>query len=76
LELTEAKLDPPQLKYEFLKDEKFNAPGRSKYELTIEVPAGGVPLSLGGGERAGTVVLQTNHPEAKTIKFDLEFTSF
>ena len=76
LEITEAKLDPPQLKYEFRKDENFNAPGRSKYELVVEVPAGGVPLSLGGGERAGSVVLQTNHPDAKTIKFDLEFTSF
>lgn len=76
LEITEAKLDPPQLKYEFHKDEKFNAPGRNKYEIIVEVPADGVPLSLGGGERAGSVVLQTNHPEAKTIKFDLEFTSF
>lgn len=76
LEITEATLDPPQLKYEFRKDEKFNAPGRNKYEITVEVPAGGVPLSLGGGERAGSVVLQTNHPEAKTIKFDIEFTSF
>jgi hypothetical protein len=76
LEITEAKLDPPHLKYEFRKDESFTGPGRNKYELVIEVPAGGVPLSLGGGERAGSVVLQTNHPEAKTIKFDLEFTSF
>ena len=76
LEITEAKLDPPQLKYEFHKDEKFNAPGRNKYEIIVEVPADGVPLSLGGGERAGSVVLHTNHPEAKTIKFDLEFTSF
>ncbi len=76
LEITEAKLDPPKLKYEFHKDEKFNAPGRNKYEIILEVPADGIPLSLGGGERAGSVVLQTNHPEAKTIKFDLEFTSF
>ncbi len=76
LEITEAKLDPPQLKYEFRKDEKFNGPGRNKYEIIVEVPAGGVPLSLGGGERSGSVILQTNHPEAKIIKFDLEFTSF
>ena len=76
LEITDATLDPPKLKYEFHKDEKFNAPGRNKYEIIVEVPADGVPLSLGGGERAGSVVLQTNHPEAKTIKFDLEFTSF
>lgn len=76
LEITEAKLDPPLLKYEFRKDESFNAPVLNKYELVLEVPAGGSPLSLGGGQRTGTVVLQTNHPEAKTIRFDLEFTSF
>ncbi|MBC7820288.1 MAG: DUF1573 domain-containing protein [Planctomycetaceae bacterium] len=76
LEITEAKLDPPLLKYEFRKVEPFDAPGRNKYEIVVEVPAGGIPLSLGGGDRAGTVVLQTNHPEAKTIKFDVEFTSF
>ncbi len=76
LVITEAKLDPPQLKYEFRKDENFNAPGRNKYEIVVEVPSDGVPLSLGGGERAGSVVLQTNHPDAKTIKFDIEFTSF
>lgn len=75
LEFTEAKLDPPQLKYEVHKDEKFNAPGRNKYEIIIEVPADGVPLSV-GGERPGSVVFQTNHPEAKTIKFDIDFTSF
>lgn len=74
--ITEATMDPPHLKYEFRKDENFVAPGRDKYEIVIEVPAGGLPLSLGGGDRAGTVTLQTNHPEAKTIKFDLHFTSF
>ncbi len=75
LEITDAKLDPPLLKYEFRKDELFKGTGLNRYEITIEVPANGLPLSL-GGERAGSVVLQTNHPDAKTIKFDIEFTSF
>ncbi|MFM9960162.1 MAG: DUF1573 domain-containing protein [Planctomycetaceae bacterium] len=76
LEITEAKLDPPQMKYEFRKDATFNGAGRDKFELVLDVPAGGIPLSLGGGQRTGSVILQTNHPEAKTIKFELEFTSF
>lgn len=76
LEITDAKLDPPLLKYEFHKDELFKGTGMSRYEIILEVPATGVPLSLGGGDRSGSVILQTNHPDAKTIKFDLEFTSF
>ncbi len=76
LEISEAKLDPPFLKYEFHKDELFKGTGMSRYEILLEVPATGVPLSLGGGDRSGSVILQTNHPEAKTIKFDVEFTSF
>lgn len=75
LEITDAKLDPPLLKYEFRKDELFKGTGLNRYEIMIEVPANGLPLSL-GGERVGSVVLQTNHPDAKTIKFDLEFTSY
>jgi hypothetical protein len=74
--VTDVAIDPPLLKYEFRKDETFEAPGRDMYELVVEVPPGGAPLSRGGVDRLGSVVLQTNHPEAKTIKFDLEFDSF
>lgn len=76
LEIKDAKLDPPLLKYEFKKDASFNAPGRDKYELHLEVPAGGAPLTLGGGaNRSGSIILETNHPEAKIIKIELQFTS-
>ena len=76
LKIVEAKLEPPTLKFDLKKDEKFQQPRRDKYTLTVEVPAGGAPLSLGGGARQGKITLQTNHPDAKTITMDLEFTSF
>lgn len=75
LEISEAKLNPPFLKYEIHKNKNFNGTGRDQYELTLEVPGGNVPLSIGGGARNGSIVLETNHPDAKTIKIDLEFTS-
>lgn len=76
LKIVEAKLDPPTLKFELKKDEKFQQPRRDKYTLTVEVPAGAAPISLGGGNLHGKIQLETNHPDAKTIVLDLEFTSF
>ena len=76
LKIVDSQLDPPNLKFDLKKDEKFQQPRREKYTLTVDVPAGGAPLSLGGGARQGKITLQTNHPDAKTITMDLEFTSF
>ncbi len=75
LEITNAVLSPPFLKYELIKDENFKQMARDRYDLVIEVPAGQAPISL-AGESIGSIVLHTNHPEAKLIKLGVEFTSF
>ena len=75
LVITKADLSPPFLKYELIKDENFKQTARDRYDLIIEVPAGQAPISL-AGESIGSIVLHTNHPEAKLILLGLEFTSF
>ena len=75
LVITKADLTPPFLKYELIKDENFKQTARDRYDLIIEVPAGQAPISL-AGESIGSIVLHTNHPEAKLILLGLEFTSF
>ena len=72
--IEEATIDPPVLKFELIKDTKFQAPGREKFDLILEVPAGGSPISLGAMNR-GLVKFVTNHPEAKEIKIEIEMAS-
>lgn len=74
-EIIEAKVSPSFLKYQLIKDEKFQGKGRDRYDLIIEIPAGEAPLSY-GGETVGSIVLTTNHPEAKLINLGVEFTSY
>ena len=74
-EITEAKVTPPFLKYQLIKDEKFKGMGRERYDLIIEIPAGEAPVSF-SGETTGFLVLSTNHPEAKLINLSVEFTSY
>ena len=75
LEITNAEFSPPFLKYQLIKDENFKQMARDRYDLLIEVPAGQAPISL-AGESIGSIVLHTNHPDAKLIKLGIEFTSF
>lgn len=74
-EITEAIVSPPFLKYELIKDEKFKGMGRDRYDLFIEVPAGESPVSLSGAT-IGSLILSTNHPDAKSIRLGIEFTSY
>ncbi len=69
-----ATIDPPVLKYELVKDTKFQAAGREKYDLFLEVPGGNSTISLGAMNR-GTIKFITNHPEAKEIKLEIEMAS-
>ena len=73
--IEDAKIDPPDLKYELVKDMKFQAVGREKFDLILEVPAGSAPVSLGAQNR-GRITLNTNHPDAKEIKIEVEMASF
>lgn len=74
LEITKAELLPSFLKYELVKDENFNQPTRERFDLWIEVPGGQAPVSF-AGESTGSIVLHTNHPEAKVIRLGIEFVS-
>lgn len=73
--ITEAKFDPPVIKHEFVKDTKFQGKGREKFDLFLEIPPSDSLLSF-TGDKLGSIVLQTNHPEAATIKWALELTSY
>ena len=73
--IEDAKIDPPVLKYELIKDMKFQAAGREKFDLILEVPPGPTPISLGAQNR-GQIKFTTNHPEAKEIKLEIEMASF
>ena len=74
-EITEAKVSPSFLKFQLIKDENFKGMGRDRYDLIIEIPAGEAPVSY-SGETIGSIVLSTNHPDAKLINLGLEFTSY
>ncbi len=74
-EITDANVSPSFLKYQLIKDENFKGLGRDRYDLFIEIPAGERPVSL-GGETIGSLILSTNHPDAKSIRLGIEFTSY
>jgi hypothetical protein len=74
MEITKAELLPSFLKYELVKDENFKQPTRERFDLWIEVPAGQAPVSF-TGESTGSIVLHTNHPEAKLIRLGIDFVS-
>ena len=75
LEILEAKVKPTFMKYQLVKDEKFKGMGRDRYDLFIEIPAGEAPISASGLD-VGSIVLTTNHPDAKTINLGVEFNSY
>lgn len=74
-EITEAKVFPTFLKYELIKDDKFKGSGRDRYDLYLEIPAGEAPVSF-SGTNIGSLILNTNHPDAKVIRLDVDFISY
>lgn len=75
LEILEAKVKPTFLKYQLVKDDNFKGMGRDRYDLFIEIPAGEAPVSV-TGENMGSIVLTTNHPDAKIIQLGVDFNSY
>jgi uncharacterized protein DUF1573 len=73
--VTEAKMDPPTVQYQLVRDMNFKGTGRDKFDLLLEVPPGETPITL-GGQNPGQILLHTNHPDASIIKMNLEYTSF
>jgi hypothetical protein len=76
VQVTNIKLNPPILKCELKKDENFKAPGRDKFDLLVEVPAGSAPLAMTGEGGQGSMELELNHPEATKITLTVDFTSY
>ena len=75
LKIVSSHVIPATIKFQLIKDEKFNGVGREKFDLLVEVPAGADPITV-GDQNPGSLVLETNHPDALKIKLDMEFTSY
>jgi hypothetical protein len=56
------------------KDAAFEAEGRQKYNITVEVLPGSPALAK-GGENAAKVTVRTNHPDAREFDMRVKFVS-
>jgi hypothetical protein len=65
---------PPAVEVELKRDESLQAGDRQRYELTFRVPPGAPPQAH-RAKGAVKVDVKTNHPEAREMKFYVEFIS-
>ncbi|MCC7422064.1 MAG: DUF1573 domain-containing protein [Planctomycetaceae bacterium] len=72
--LTKIDTDTPFLKVELVRDAKFTAANKQRYDLYFEVPPGTPPVTKLRKDSA-RVTLQTNHPDAPELKFRVEMLS-
>lgn len=72
LKILDQKIVPEYLKVAIKKDDQFESKTKQRYELKLTVPPGIPAVAFGTGNHA-SVVLQTNHPDAKEIEFRIEF---
>lgn len=73
-ELTKVDTDTPFLKVELVRDAKFMAANKQRYDLYFEVPPGS-PAVTKIRKDAARVTLHTNHPDAPELKFRIEMLS-
>lgn len=77
-EITKVTSDPPflKVKLERVGERKKNPENgeRSQFRLTLSVPPNSPPVSR-LQRNFGTILLETNHPKAKSMKLGLEFHS-
>jgi hypothetical protein len=73
-ELTKVDTDAPFLKVELVRDAKFMAANKQRYDLYFEVPPGS-PAVTKIRKDAARVMLHTNHPDAPELKFRVEMLS-
>lgn len=64
---------PDRVELELKRDESFKAEGRQRYTLKFTVPPGGAATYRGRG--SVKVNVKTNHPEAKSMKFYVQFVA-
>lgn len=74
LEVVSVKSDPPYLECTLKRDERFEGVGRKKYELQFKVPPNQPPVTR-STNRPGVVTIETNHPQAKQLKFRVTYIS-
>nr|MDQ3330682.1 hypothetical protein [Planctomycetota bacterium] len=68
------KTTDPSVELALKRDEEFKAANRQRYELTFSVPPGSPP-AVHRSKGAVKVDVTTNHPEARDMKFFVEFVS-
>lgn len=65
---------PDRVSLNLQRDESFKAEGRQRYTLTFAVPPG-TPPETRRGRNAVKVNVSTNHPQAKSMKFYVQFVA-
>ena len=74
-EVHEARIDPPVLKFQIVKDTKFDKPASERFDLQLDVPAGSERLTV-TEPNFGTIELRTNHPDASIIRLRFELVTY
>jgi hypothetical protein len=71
-EITNVDVRPAELDVTFERDERFRVKGKSRYVMSVSFPAGrpGAARTL---KDSVQVVLSTNHPQLKEVKFYVEY---
>lgn len=73
-EITQVQSESPFVRASFRPDREFQAAGRKRYELTLDVPPG-KPATSKLGSSSVKVNITTNHPDAPTVTIRVQFIS-
>ncbi|MEZ5950602.1 MAG: hypothetical protein R3C12_15580 [Planctomycetaceae bacterium] len=71
----ELNCNPSFVKVDLVKDEKFKADNRERYELTIEIPAGS-PSVAHEKENMGKILIKTNNSLVQEMSISLNMISY
>ncbi len=75
IEIVELNCNPSFVKVDLVKDEKFKADNRERYELTIEIPAGS-PSVAHEKENMGKILIKTNNSLVQEMSISLNMISY
>ncbi len=75
LEVVNIKCEPEFLKASLVKDEKFKAENRERYNLTIEVPPG-APSLVHEKDNPAKVTIETNNPMLEKMVINVNLISY
>ncbi len=74
MKVLKVETQPKFMKLTVERNERFSGQGSHQYFLHLEIPAGS-PAAQHQSPDTAKVVLTTDHPDAKTIQFSVEFIS-